>query len=300
MDLLPTGDIDAGTWNETPLFAKIDEEVASDSDEINSVGFPGFSGSKCNIGVGTTPLLPLSYNNHRIKLRAKATSTGDANLDIFASLMQGSGLIAQTGIYTIPESYINYSWAVPTRHISTITNYNDLNLKFDAQTHTGNYVLRGIHSGDAPPNPFFSTTNYQMHTLRWSGGFDFNLKRIDALISRTGEPNGSIWFWLYSDNGTLDQPLTPLTSGLTPKRAMDIPIATGLWSTWTDFDYQVSQGVTYWLVYSGNGTNHDASNHIVFHCDFTPETIYKASDNFGVGWANNGTTTWPFKIFALE
>lgn len=122
----PTSDITTGSWVVTPLWSKVDEVSADDSDYITSV--TNADTMECAVSSLTDPV---SSTGHVIRLRAQATGSGAVER-INLGLVQGTTVIA-TALTTITRgSFNNFSLTLSAGEADSITNYGDLRIRLTA------------------------------------------------------------------------------------------------------------------------------------------------------------------------
>jgi hypothetical protein len=128
--LRPTGDISAGSWLDSPLFSKINETTASDSNYI-------YSQSPVNdtIILGLTAAsTPSSRDNHNVRYRIQKSDISGNAIDLTASLYQGNSLISQLTHSDIQYGYFTTGFNLTTAEANNITDYSNLRLNFIGNT----------------------------------------------------------------------------------------------------------------------------------------------------------------------
>lgn len=113
----PTSDVATGSWVTAPLWSKVDETVASDTDSIN------------DNGVGGTAILglssvndPFSSTGHILRVRAKEDSSGDT---LQVQLRQGATTIA-TFSQVLGTAFTTYTFNLSGAQADSITDYTTL------------------------------------------------------------------------------------------------------------------------------------------------------------------------------
>jgi len=124
---VPSADVSAGSWTTAPLWSKVDEIPASDTDFIalanNTTG-------ACRVGTlkttgGGAISDPFVHTNHVLRMRGKRT--GSKTTTIVTSLYQGTTLIASFS-QNLASSFTDYSYTLTETQAGNITNYTDLRI----------------------------------------------------------------------------------------------------------------------------------------------------------------------------
>lgn len=121
----PSSDITTG-WTTTPLWSKIDEDPASDTDYITGTG--ASKTAECKLSAVSDPLSSSSHT-WRTRLRATGSSSGEK---VTLSLYQGSTLIATliNGSTIARGSFADWSGTLTAAQADAITNYSDLRFRW--------------------------------------------------------------------------------------------------------------------------------------------------------------------------
>lgn len=133
----PISDITVGNWTTDPLYEKIDESTADDSDFIVSPDYP--KGEECEVKLGPVTD-PGVHTNHTVYVRTRNTSTTEP-LGLRVGLYQASTLIATRDYNSLPTGFATQSFTLTESEAGTITDYSDLRLRFNARTVTGSYSI---------------------------------------------------------------------------------------------------------------------------------------------------------------
>lgn len=132
--LRPDSDINVGIWSTAPLYAKIDEVTYSDADEIISTANSTGSG-EVGLSNATDPNLG---TGHVVRFRAhKTAGSPPKTVNLVVSLIQGTTIIQSYTIANLAEVYTAYSFTLTEANANSITNYNDLRLRFEITDHGG-------------------------------------------------------------------------------------------------------------------------------------------------------------------
>lgn len=136
--LRPTGDISTNSWTVPPLYSKINEVVADDSNYAISSRSPSLDTFEINLsGIGT----PITKDNHNIQYRIQKTNTSTGQLDLTVSLFQGSTPIA-SGVHTdILTGFYTTGFNLTLAQANNITDYSALSLRFTANLTSGNFLV---------------------------------------------------------------------------------------------------------------------------------------------------------------
>jgi hypothetical protein len=131
-------DASTGNWASTPLYEKIDETNASDSDTITSGQNPSSDSCEVTLSAVTDPQ---SSSGHFVRYRYRQQESGGgtpANLQLFVSLMEGAATRASWthNMGNNDTSYHDAAQTLTAVQADSITNYGNLSLRFDA-TKTG-------------------------------------------------------------------------------------------------------------------------------------------------------------------
>ena len=116
--------------NNTNLYAGIDESSAGDSDFVTSTDESAFATDTMTVGLSNVTD-PSSAANHIVRYRAKGYDGGMGGSveDITVALLETSTSRASATI-TPATSFTDYSFTLSTGEANSITNYNNLRLKF--------------------------------------------------------------------------------------------------------------------------------------------------------------------------
>lgn len=137
----PDADLVDGTWTEddgttTDMFAEIDEAAADDNDYVKSVAAPSNAAMAVGLGNVTDPV---SSAGHVIRVRARQGVAGGVPVDMTVELRQGytnegsqGTLIATLTQADVADSFTDYSHTLSGAEADSITDYNDLQLRFVA------------------------------------------------------------------------------------------------------------------------------------------------------------------------
>ena len=128
----PDGDITINSWtNEleqiTNLYQSIDEVIPDDNDYIASPYSPSSEIYECSLENISDPQ---SSTGHTIKYRYK--KVGSATINLTIRLMQGAIEIASWNHNNILTSIVQAEQTLTSGEADSITNYNDLRLRFEA------------------------------------------------------------------------------------------------------------------------------------------------------------------------
>ena len=126
----PISDITVGSWTTTPLWDKIDESVASDTDFIESN-----NNTNETVEVAMSSVSTPAAGTVTVRYRYAYGTSGSNARTIQVALVQGTTVIA-TGTAHTPASsaFTDGSFTVAT---SAITNFSDLRLRFIVGGTTG-------------------------------------------------------------------------------------------------------------------------------------------------------------------
>jgi hypothetical protein len=126
----PISDITVGGWTTAPLWSKIDEVSADDTDFITSTGSAVADVSEVLIGSLSDPA---SSTGHKVRYRyQKDTGVGTVNLTV--RLMQGTTEIASWTHTNIANGWTTVEQTLTSGQADSITNYADLRLRFESTT----------------------------------------------------------------------------------------------------------------------------------------------------------------------
>lgn len=165
---VPISDTYTGTWNIGPLFNKLDENIADDSDFIFSANHP--QNEYCEVKL-TSLTDPLSSSNHTIYVRNRNTST-NFTIPLTVDLYQSGTLIASRIFRNFATGYVTNAFTLTTTETNSITDYSNLRLRLTAGAATGSYSF--------PLNPepttyplsgevAYSDTSNNVYKLMFSG-----------------------------------------------------------------------------------------------------------------------------------
>lgn len=133
--LRPDEDISVGVWSSSPLYAKIDESTANDSDSISTY----------NAGVAETCIVGLSDGSdpsgegHHLRFRHKC-SLATPSRTLTAYLRQGTTVIASKAVTPTRAGWVTDTLTLSSAQIANITDYTDLNIQFTCSAATSNTV----------------------------------------------------------------------------------------------------------------------------------------------------------------
>lgn len=151
----PIADAATGSWTTAPLFSKINEVVADDSNFITSETL-SVVGNTSNADLTLTSGIadPISSVGHVIRVRAQDTLTLGTVGTLKAELRQGATLIA-TLTAALTTSYAVYQYTLSGSEADSITDYTGLFIRLYGVFGTGN--LGGIQVSwlelEVPPAP---------------------------------------------------------------------------------------------------------------------------------------------------
>lgn len=127
----------ASSWTTTPLFDKIDEIVADDSDEITS---------ETRVAPGNTTIANMNISDfvdpgvdtgHVFRVRSKATFTLGSAAKLRMSILLNNNIFAQVD-FNLTTSYQTFEYAMPTATAALITDYSNLQVEFTGVFAAGN------------------------------------------------------------------------------------------------------------------------------------------------------------------
>lgn len=130
----PDEDKSVGFWGTAPLWSKINEESASDADNI-SAQVVTFSRS-CDVGLPNISD-PVSSANHTITVRAKMTRDGTKNATLTVILYQGTTSVASFNTGNLTTGYTNYSYTLSGAEADSITDYSNMKIRFQGNPVAG-------------------------------------------------------------------------------------------------------------------------------------------------------------------
>jgi hypothetical protein len=152
----PDSDVSTGTWaasTGTDFFALIDETPASDSDFISSTDNDGFSPDSLTVGLSNVSD-PSNSGNHVVRYRAKGTAgSGFTIPTLTVVLLETSTTIATSVNSSLNGSYTDYTFTLSDAEANSITDYNNLRLKFTRSVEMGygeeNFVSQAYFECDS-------------------------------------------------------------------------------------------------------------------------------------------------------
>lgn len=130
----PSSDVSTGSWTTTPLWSKVDEVTASDSDFISSDN--NTSGDTCQLGLSSVTDPGLS-TGHVVRYRYRKSGSGGHTIDVVVELRQGATLIASQSHSNIGNTFTAGSFTLSTSEANAITDYSALQLHFIRNGDTG-------------------------------------------------------------------------------------------------------------------------------------------------------------------
>lgn len=129
----PDSDVTVNSWTATPLWQKIDESTFSDADFISG---DNNTNDSCEVGLSNVGD-PLSSTGHVFRYRYRKSAAGGNARNITVGLYQGGTLIAEQTHNGISETFTAGSLTLTGTQADSITDYNDLRIRFTASGTTG-------------------------------------------------------------------------------------------------------------------------------------------------------------------
>lgn len=138
----PISDLSTGSWTVAPLWSKVNEVVADDSNFISSEVL-SLNGNTTNADLRLTARGdPVSSSNQIISVRAQATFTLGLTAGIRVELRQGnnvtSTLIGTLTTNALTTSYATYTYTLSGAEADSITDYGDLFVRIYGSFGVGN------------------------------------------------------------------------------------------------------------------------------------------------------------------
>jgi len=131
----PGSDVSAGSWTSAPLYDKIDEATASDTDAITSTNVR-LANDTCEVALGSITD-PQASTGHIVSLRAKYATNGSRVGQLVARLRQGTTTIASATLSALTTAYADYTFTLTAGEADAITDYGALRLQFEASMKAG-------------------------------------------------------------------------------------------------------------------------------------------------------------------
>lgn len=124
----PTSDISTGTWSPTPLYAVLDEEVATTADTIRSVA--GAASDTAEVALSTV-IDPNVATGHVLRiLHHKDAPGGTSTVNLIVSLRQGPSVeIQQWTITDIPYEWTTTELPLDVAPTDAISAYGGLRVR---------------------------------------------------------------------------------------------------------------------------------------------------------------------------
>lgn len=138
----PTSDITVGSWTTSPLWSKLDEQVASDADFIQSGLDP--ANQMCEVRCGSLSD-PACTKEHLVRYRIGKDTTGGKVIDFTVALYQSTTSIA-TWTHSNVDVFATYTQTLTEAQAKAITDYTNLRLRFTANVGSGTGSRRGVVS----------------------------------------------------------------------------------------------------------------------------------------------------------
>lgn len=117
----PDADVSTGTWTTTPLWSKIDEVSADDTDFIQS----STNADACEVSL-TNVTDPVSSSSHILRWRRRASGAPSCTV----ALYQSTTLIASFTDTGISAGFADQSYTLSGSEADAITDYTDLRIRF--------------------------------------------------------------------------------------------------------------------------------------------------------------------------
>lgn len=111
----------------TNWYASIDEEVPNDTDYVWDEN--ATVGDSFTVSLSNPAFTPDPSGAHILRWRASKIS-GVRTVTVKCELLQGSSTVIASNEQTLTSSYQTFSYTLTSGERSSITNYNDLRLRF--------------------------------------------------------------------------------------------------------------------------------------------------------------------------
>ncbi len=134
----PTSDITVGTWITAPLWSKLDEQVASDADLIQSALDP--VAQACEVRCAAFGADPLRPTDHLVRYRIGKDVTAGKGIDITVALVENVTVRA-SWVHAAVDAMTTYTQTLTEAQAASITDYGNLRFRFTANV-TGAGVSR--------------------------------------------------------------------------------------------------------------------------------------------------------------
>jgi len=155
-------------------YTGIDETSASDSDYVETKKQSDGNTSRYECGLSNPSITPTSGTT-TVRYRLGPGELNAVVITVTVSVYQGTTLIAASGGQTVPSSATTYSF---TPDMSSVTNWNDLRLRFDFAFTGGGASSSGRLLWTELEAPDFASTAY---TLTAASG-TYTLTGSDAML----------------------------------------------------------------------------------------------------------------------
>ena len=126
----PIADLTTGGWTQVPLYPKVSEVIANDTNYITSSSLP--LNDICEMRLGYFINRPSSLTGHALRYRYE--KSGIFQMDLTVSLYQGASLIKETTHTNIQNGWVEGSISLTTGEANLITNYNELLVRLTANS----------------------------------------------------------------------------------------------------------------------------------------------------------------------
>ncbi len=133
----PDGDQTVNNWTSTPLWQKIDEAVASDSDFVQSENDPSNDIMEVTLGNLTDPAVSTGHIVRYRLSRAQSGGGQPGTLNVIVGLYQATTLIASATHNNINLGFAEFSFTLTGGEADNITDYDDLRIRVDADKSAG-------------------------------------------------------------------------------------------------------------------------------------------------------------------
>jgi hypothetical protein len=124
----PDGDLSTGTWHVAPLYPKVDELLADDSDYIESALDPVNDTCRLSLTNGYDPFIS---TGHKLRFRARKDQPDASAVTLTARLKQGATTIRQVQV-SVPDAWTTYEFTLTGAEADAITDYNALEVELVA------------------------------------------------------------------------------------------------------------------------------------------------------------------------
>lgn len=125
----PSSDINAINWTAAPLWSKVDEVVADDSDIIQAPDADILEYA-CELGLSSVTD-PLQSGGHIVRVRAQKSDSFNRNL--LVELYESSLFLIASATHSLTASMAVYSFTLTAPQADSISNYAALSIRMTAK-----------------------------------------------------------------------------------------------------------------------------------------------------------------------